>query len=69
MNEDEARVELIDSISDDDGLYSLGWYLAWWPHETTATLDGIFTADELEAIAWWMRNKVKLAPPCSPGEK
>jgi hypothetical protein len=23
----------------------------------SATLDGEFTADELEAIAWWMRNK------------
>jgi hypothetical protein len=25
----------------------------------TMHVSGIFTADELEAIAWWMRNKTK----------
>jgi len=30
-----------------------------WPfyHGDTLALDGNFNADELEAIAWWMRNK------------
>ena len=27
--------------------------------ETGLYLDGNFTADELEAIAWWMRNKAE----------
>jgi len=46
-----------DVITDDGGLYSLGWYLAWAPNDDKATLDGCFNADELEAIAWWMKNK------------
>jgi len=38
-------------------------YVAWPLYEsgqvkkTEACLDGDFTADQLEAIAWWMRNK------------
>lgn len=32
-------------------------YLNWHPtHDDGAGLDGRFTADELEAIAWWMRH-------------
>ena len=38
------------------GLYNVGWYLAAKPGED-ATLDGEFSADELEAIAAWMRNQ------------
>ena len=41
-------------------LYDLSWYLEWPSavNDTkTAILDGPFGADELEAIAWWMRNK------------
>lgn len=30
--------------------------LSWVPNDISATLDGTFSADELEAIAWWMRN-------------
>ncbi len=57
---DEERVKKIlkpEVLSNDGGLYSLGWYLAWSPNDTEVTLDGPFTADELEAIAWWMKNK------------
>lgn len=57
MNEEQARKILGDAIEGDNGLYSCGWYLAWSPHENTACLDGDFTAEDLEAIAWWMRNK------------
>lgn len=32
-------------------------YFAWTIGNTKATLDGEFTADELHAIAWWMRHK------------
>ena len=40
-------------------LFSLGWYLSVGAGEK-ATLDGGFTADELEAIAVWMRDPVKV---------
>jgi hypothetical protein len=32
------------------------WTFAWIPPSPYAGLNGMFTADELEAIAWWMRN-------------
>ena len=57
MDEKRANEILPDDVKAvDGGLTSLGWYLAWWPGNDTATLDGSFTADDLEAIAWWMRN-------------
>lgn len=56
MDEAQARELLEGAISTDGGLHSLGWYLAWNPGRENATLDGEFTADDLEAIAWWMRN-------------
>lgn len=37
-------------------LYSGGWYLSVDTGDETATLDGEFTADDLEAIASWMRD-------------
>jgi hypothetical protein len=39
-----------------DELFSLGWYLGVGANDEKATLDGEFTADELEAIAAWMRD-------------
>jgi len=59
MNEEKARTVLADDIKDDDSIYNLGAYLAWpsCGDKNTACLDGEFSADELEAIAWWMRNK------------
>jgi hypothetical protein len=56
MDETRALEILGDTISKDGGLYNLGHYTAWNPGSETATLDCEFTADELEAIAWWMRN-------------
>jgi len=59
---DEVKVKEIlggdgDNIfTDKGGLHSLGWCLDWGIHDDTATLDGEFSADELEAIAWWMRR-------------
>jgi len=44
------------AIQPDGGLFNLGWYLAWTVGEDTATLDGSFTADDLDAIAAHMRN-------------
>ncbi len=44
------------AIQPDGGLYDLGWYLSWNVGDDTATLDGIFSADDLEAIAAHMRQ-------------
>ena len=59
MNEEKARKVLGDDIEDDNTLHNIGTYLAWpsCKNKELASLDGVFTADDLEAIAWWMRNK------------
>ncbi len=60
MDEKRARELLGIFVERDGGLWSLGRYLAWpgaGGDKKYATLDAEFTADELEAIAWWMRNK------------
>ena len=62
MNEGKARKILDDDIQKDGGLYSLGWYLSWSPDRDIACLDGEFSTDDLEAIAWWMRNKAAPSP-------
>jgi hypothetical protein len=65
MNEKEAA-EILNGNDgntvclDDGSLYSIGWYLNWDPGNKDADLDGQFSADQLEAIAWWMRNKIKV---------
>jgi hypothetical protein len=56
MNKEKAQEILGGWIQEDGRLYSVGAYLAWRAGDDCATLDGDFTADELEAIAWWMRN-------------
>lgn len=57
MTEERARTILKQEIQEDGRLYNLGWYLAWSPDDNTACLDGEFDEDDLEAIAWWMRNR------------
>ncbi len=60
MDEKRAREILGFSVTPEDELFELGWYIAWpsaGPDKENASLDGYFTADHLEAIAWWMRNK------------
>ena len=59
MDREKAKSLLGKSVNKDGGLFNLGWYLAWIVSCETATLDGAFEADELEAIAWWMRNNKK----------
>ena len=39
-----------------DRIAASGDYMASYAGDDQATLDGRFTADELEAIATWMRN-------------
>lgn len=58
MTEQRARQILGEAVKPNDELYGSEEYLAWpSKYAEAATLDGHFTADELEAIAWWMRNK------------
>jgi len=56
VNEDRAREILKNYIEPDSGLYSLGHYMAWTPGDDIITLDCKFDVEELEAIAWWIRN-------------
>lgn len=56
MNEKEAIEILGGRIHQDGGLFDGGSYLSWSVGDAEATLDSTFTADELEAIAWWMRK-------------
>lgn len=57
MDEAKAREILKAAICPDGALHGARWYLDWATDCAEAALDGGFTADELEAIAWWMRNK------------
>jgi len=56
MTEDEAR-EILEGAITENGLYNVGWYLGWDNSRDHATLDGEFSAEDLEAIAFWMRRK------------
>lgn len=59
MTEEKARELLRHSIDGKD-LHDIGWYLAWKAtYPDWATLDGTFSADDLEAIAWWMRHNAE----------
>lgn len=75
MNEARAREILGDRIIGKRQLLSVGYNnLNWLPRHPKprglidgpeilpAYLNGQFTADELEAIAWWMRNMNKERP-------
>jgi hypothetical protein len=57
MDEKLAREILGETVRPDDRLLGFENYAHWHPGDAVATLDGEFTADELEAVAWWMRNK------------
>lgn len=56
MDEIKAREILGRWVKDDDSLSSLDPYIN--ANCEDASLDGGFTADQLEAMAWWMRNKL-----------
>ena len=58
MSPEEANEILQRRCSDECGpgaLHSVGWYLLVEAGDKEACLDGKFSADELEAIAVWMR--------------
>lgn len=59
LTEECARDILGAIVQEYNGLGSCADAWVMWPmlgHENEIELDGIFTADELEAMAWWMRN-------------
>lgn len=62
MDSTNAKQILASSLAkygdklDASGLWSPSWYLAVDAEDEEATLDGTFTADELESIAAWMRD-------------
>jgi len=56
MDKIHAKKILEEAIMADNSLHALDWYLRWNLNDKDVVLDGQFTADELEAIAWWMRN-------------
>lgn len=51
ISEEQQKEILSLCIQKDGGLFNLGWYIGWDTTSETATLDGQFTADDLEAIA------------------
>lgn len=63
--EEHARKILGSCIEGDDALKGYvggddgdGSYVSWPPrYSADVTLDGNLSARELEALAWWMRNK------------
>ncbi|QJR79592.1 hypothetical protein CA267_001665 [Alteromonas pelagimontana] len=56
MNEEKARAILGERIQPDNSLHdSTDW--VDWTGDDSIQLDADFSVDELEAIAWWMRNK------------
>jgi len=58
MDEERAREILKDWVQSDGSLFCLGHYISWpCCDKEEVCLDDTFTANELEAIAWWMRNK------------
>ena len=58
MDRQEAEKILSGTIQPDNSLYNLGHYICWDIGDEEVTLDCRFSADELEAIVWWMRNSV-----------
>lgn len=60
MNEQRARELLRHNIEADDKLFprDAGNFHVCWLGDSFTDVRGRLTADELEAIAWWMRNKM-----------
>jgi hypothetical protein len=59
MNFEEANKILPDEIKEENGgLFSIDINLNWSPGDQLITLDGTFSAEFLEAIACWTREKM-----------
>lgn len=59
MNEQKAREILGNRIQPNNDLYDGSEWVDWQTSSPSIQLDSAFSADELEAMAWWMRNKAK----------
>lgn len=58
MNEEKARELLKEYIQPNNDLMPRGEeFTRWYTDEENPIIDGCFSPDELEAIAWWVRNK------------
>jgi hypothetical protein len=57
MNEAKARKVLGDTITEENEMKDMNMYTDWSPDGKLIQLDGQYEVDELEAMAWWMRNK------------
>ena len=57
MDEIDARALLDGAVRRDNGLEQSTPFIRWYEGAKEVALDGRFTAAQLEAIAWWMRNK------------
>ena len=57
MNEESARTILGDMIQEDNSLFCLGHYISWTVGDSEVVLDSSFSLEDVEAIAWWIRNK------------
>lgn len=58
MDRKQATKVLGSVIKKDGSLHEQMWYLSWKPGEDSAELDGVFESEELEAIAWIMKNNI-----------
>lgn len=55
LQAEHAAVELQEAICP-NGLENIGWYISWTVGDSKVVLDGEYTAETLEAIAWWMKH-------------
>ena len=56
MNERDAKV-ILKPWTTFEGLHSPDPFVCWYPPGESVLLDGSFTADELAALAWWMKRE------------
>jgi hypothetical protein len=59
MTAEQAQKILKDWIQPDGTIEHPFEYFGWRPESHTMEIEGVFPADELEAIAWWIRNAQK----------
>lgn len=57
MDIEKAEIHLAKQLTEDGGLDDASWYLHYLAGNEQATLDGSFTAEDLEAIAAVMRAR------------
>ena len=58
MDEEKAKKILADMIQpESNGLSGDAPYVYLFSGEEYITLDGEFSAEKLQALAWWMENK------------